>query len=253
MQIPVLMYHSIDDSSSVLSISSALFEWQMQWISDHDYRVLPLSEVIEKIKNGTGIFPERSVAITFDDGCESVYHNALPALKKHGFSATIFLVAGYVGKVNNWADQPVGIPQLPLANWSQIREMDRYGIEFGSHTINHPRLDQISVEEAGVEICQSKTLIEQKLGHAIDFFAFPYGKFNQFVLSDVKNTYAGVCGTQLGLVDLRSDPFELERIEMFYLKNQFVFRKITQPMMKPYLSSRRWLRRIASSVLRRQW
>lgn len=253
MQIPILMYHAIDNDSSVLSVSPQLFEWQLRWISEQGYRVLPLNDVIEKIKSGTRVFPERSVVITFDDGFESVYQNALPSLTKYGFSATIFLVAGHVGKVNNWADQPASIPQLTLANWSQIREMDRYGIEFGSHTINHPRLDQISLEEARVEICQSKSIIEQNLGHAIDFFAFPYGKFNPDVLLEVANTYTGACGTELGLVDLHSDPFQLERIEMFYLKNRFIFRKITKPVMNPYLSSRRWLRRIASTVLRRQW
>lgn len=252
MQTSVLMYHSIDDSSSVVSISPTVFEWQMRWISDHGYQVLPLRQVVEKIKNGIG-FPQRSISITFDDGYESVYQHAFPTLVKFGFSATIFLVSGYIGQKNNWPGQPTGISQLTLANWNQIREMDRHDIEFGSHTISHPRLDQIPMDDARVEIRNSKTMIEQKLGHAIDLFAFPYGKFNRMVLAEVENFYAGACSTELGLVGSRSNPFELERIEMFYLKDPLVFRSITRPLLNPYLSTRRWLRALTSNILRRQW
>ena len=252
MQISVLMYHSIDDSSSVVSISPKVFEWQMRWISDHGYQVLPLRQVVEKIKKGIG-FPQRSISITFDDGYESVYQNAFPTLVKFGFSATIFLVSGYIGQINNWPGQPASISPLTLANWDQIREMDKYNVDFGSHTITHPRLDQIHTDDARVEICNSKTMVEQKLGHAIDLFAFPYGKYNRQVLADVENSYSGACSTELGLVSPRSNPFELERIEMFYLRDPLVFRSITKPLMNPYLSARRWLRALTSKILRRQW
>jgi peptidoglycan/xylan/chitin deacetylase (PgdA/CDA1 family) len=252
MQTSVLMYHSIDDSSSVVSISPTVFEWQMRWISDHGYQVLPLRQVVEKIKNGVG-FPQTTISITFDDGYESVYQNAFPTLVRFGFPATIFLVSGYVGQINNWPGQPTSISQLTLANWDQIREMDQHNIEFGSHTISHPRLDQIPLEDARVEICNSKTIIEQKLGHAIDLFAFPYGKYNPTVLAEVENFYAGACSTELGLVSSRSKPFELERLEMFYLRDPLVFRSITRPLLNPYLSTRRWLRALTSNVLKRQW
>jgi peptidoglycan/xylan/chitin deacetylase (PgdA/CDA1 family) len=253
MQTSILMYHSIDDSSSVLSISPSSFERQMRWLSDQGYKVVPLRHVVENIAQGNGVPPERSVVITFDDGCESVYQNALPSLIKYGFSATIFLVAGYVGKLNNWTDQPPGIPRLSLANWSQIREMDQCGIEFGSHTINHIRLDQVPIEEARIEVCQSRTIIEQKLGHAIDLFAYPYGKYNQSLLAVVENTYAGACSTDLGLVSPHSNPFKLERIEMYYLRNPLVFQSVTKPAMSAYLRTRRGLRTLASGVLKRQW
>lgn len=252
MRTSVLMYHSIDDSSSVVSIPPKVFEWQMQWISDRGYQVLPLRQIVKRIKDGIG-FSQPSISITFDDGYESVYQNAFPTLVKFGFPATIFLVSGYVGKTNNWPGQPTSISQRPLANWDQIREMDQHDIEFGSHTVSHPRLDQISTDDARFEIYNSKTMIEQKLGHAIDLFAFPYGKYNQDVMAEVENFYAGACSTKLGLVDSRSNPFKLERIEMFYLRDPMVFRSITRPILNPYLGMRRWLRALTSNILRRQW
>jgi peptidoglycan/xylan/chitin deacetylase (PgdA/CDA1 family) len=253
MSFPILMYHSIDDSSSVLSISPALFEWQMRWISERGYRVLPLSQVVENIKTGIG-FPNRSISITFDDGYETVFQNAFPILAKYGFSATIFLVAGYIGGVNNWPGQPANIPKWPLASWSQIREMDQYGIEYGSHSTNHPRLDLISIDDARqAEICNSKTIIEQELGHAIGLFAFPYGKYNPLVLAQVESAYAGACSTDLGLAGPSSNPYELERVEMYYLRNPRLFGGIAGPLLRPYLSVRKWMRALASKALRRQW
>jgi len=63
-----------------------------------------------------------------------------------------------------------------MMNWDQIREMSSNGIEFGGHTINHPILSRISLDQARIEIEGSKADIEKELGQTIFSFAYPNGK-----------------------------------------------------------------------------
>jgi peptidoglycan/xylan/chitin deacetylase (PgdA/CDA1 family) len=62
-----------------------------------------------------------------------------------------------------------------MINWDQVREMHKGGIEFGGHTINHPILSRISLEQALIEIEGSKTRIEKELGEPVLSFAYPNG------------------------------------------------------------------------------
>jgi len=69
-------------------------------------------------------------------------------------------------------------PKDMMLTWGMISEMKDYGLEFGAHTLSHPLLGNIDITEAKQEIIQSKKLIEQKIGFAIDHFAFPAGSMN---------------------------------------------------------------------------
>lgn len=59
--------------------------------------------------------------------------------------------------------------------WEQIREMADSGIEFGSHTVSHPILTRVPLEQAALEITESKRIIEKEIGRSIDCFAYPNG------------------------------------------------------------------------------
>jgi len=63
-----------------------------------------------------------------------------------------------------------------MLNWDQIREMKKGEIEFGGHTINHPILSRISLEQAQTEIKGSKERIEKELEQSVFSFAYPNGK-----------------------------------------------------------------------------
>lgn len=63
-----------------------------------------------------------------------------------------------------------------MLNWDQIREMSGHGFSFGAHTVNHPVLAAIPIDEAEREISESKKTIEEKIGKPVNTFAFPFGK-----------------------------------------------------------------------------
>lgn len=101
-------------------------------------------------------------------------------------------------RVNTWP----GDENRPMLFWEEVREMSKHGISFGSHTMSHPVLSDISVEEARREIVESKNIIEEQIQKPVTTFAYPYGKYTDYtdevtkVLFDEGFEYA--CTTTVG-------------------------------------------------------
>jgi peptidoglycan/xylan/chitin deacetylase (PgdA/CDA1 family) len=252
MGIPVLMYHALDERPSAISITPETFKRQMQALHEGRFQVIPLGQLVHCLRTDMPL-PKRSVVITFDDGFESAYTVAFPVLERYGFPATVFLVAGYCGKSNDWPSQPGGVPRMPLMTWHQAQEMQRYGIEFGAHTYSHPRLDQTPYAQLQRELVESRDVIQGKLGRAVDLFAYPYGRYDEASAALAGQTYRGACTTRLSMVKASSDPMGLGRVEALYLHHPKMVRLLSSPAMSVYLGIRRPVRKAASAVLRREW
>jgi peptidoglycan/xylan/chitin deacetylase (PgdA/CDA1 family) len=66
-----------------------------------------------------------------------------------------------------------------VLSWDEIIEMSRNGlVEFGAHTMNHPSLSRVSLDEVRCEIWASRLCIQLKLGKDVQPFAYPYGSVN---------------------------------------------------------------------------
>lgn len=252
MDIPVLMYHAFHEARSPITLPPKVFCQQIRWLHNQGYQTISILRLVDHLQNGASL-PERSVVLTFDDGYRSVYEVAFPELRRFGFTATVFLVAGYCGKENNWAGQPASIPSLPLLEWEQVREMDRAGIEIGAHTVSHARLDKLTEKQIHQEILDSSQMIFDQLGHAVQTFAYPYGRYDERIKQVVRQNFAAACSTRLGLINSLSDPFDLERVEVLYLQPPFIFQGLSQPWFPAYLAFRKSIRRATSSILKRPW
>lgn len=246
------MYHSLDERASAISVRPDTFASQMRWLHERGYRAARLTEIVGNLGHEASL-PRMTVAITFDDGFESVYRIAAPLLSRYGFAATVFLVPAFCGQTNAWPGQPGSVPTYPLMSWAQIGELDRSGIEFGSHTMYHGRLDRLAPEEVAQELSDSKARIEDRLGHGIQHFAYPYGRTNAAVKAAVRGVFAAAFGAQPGLVGRGSDLWELPRIDAHYVAMAPLFRQIGSRFFGPYLGLRRSVRSLASMLLRRQW
>jgi peptidoglycan/xylan/chitin deacetylase (PgdA/CDA1 family) len=71
---------------------------------------------------------------------------------------------------------PEGYFQRLMMNWDQVKEMQKGGIEFGAHTVNHPILTRIPLEQVRKEVVESKSRIEEELGTPVPGFAYPNGQ-----------------------------------------------------------------------------
>ncbi|MCG8121367.1 MAG: polysaccharide deacetylase family protein [Candidatus Thiodiazotropha endolucinida] len=99
--------------------------------------------------------------------------------------------------------------------WDQIRELDKNGIEIGSHACSHKILTELAREEVIAELEKSKTSIENNLQAVVKSIAYPNGDYND-VIGDVARSegYMYGFGTEFGNVDENSNRYNLKRINI---------------------------------------
>lgn len=136
------------------------------------FRVVSLGEIFRIARSGEPM-PARTLAITFDDS----YRDNLQAaqiLADLGLPATFFVPTSFIGtdRVFEW-DR--GLPRMPNLTWNDVRTMVRLGFEIGSHTVTHANMGIIGAEQARNELILSRTIIEDQLGEACRWFAYPFG------------------------------------------------------------------------------
>jgi peptidoglycan/xylan/chitin deacetylase (PgdA/CDA1 family) len=240
-RIPVLTYHSIDNSGSVISTSSEKFRSQMKYLAESSFSVISLKDITKCILLKKP-FPPRSLAITFDDGFKNVFDIAYPVLKEFGFGATVFLVSDYCGKKNQWRRQSKLSPRLDLLGWKEIQEMSYNDIDFGAHTMNHSNLSELPIDQAIEQIVDSKAMIQSRIGKEVLFFAYPYGVQTEEIRKLVKDEFYAACSTELGFVTLKSDLYSLPRIDMYYFSRNNFFSWIETSLFSYYIRFRHILR-----------
>lgn len=173
---PVLMYHSLaEDGPAALAdwrTSPAAFEEQLIFLRRRGYRSVDLDEW-DRARRGGGALSGRPVLITFDDGYRDFADTAWPILRRNGFTAHVFVVAGRVGGRAEW-DACYGEPTA-LMDWPTIARLADEGVTFGSHLMTHRPLDRLSFAEAAEELRRSRELIEARTGLAVTSLAPPYG------------------------------------------------------------------------------
>ena len=149
------------------------FRQHMKWLKRLRCHVIGMDVAAAGLR-GERPLPPRAIVITFDDGYENFHEFALPALREHQFPALVYVVSGLLGKTAAWLD-PTGLPPAPLMSAARIRDLRRAGIQIGSHTVTHPRLDQLSTPAARRELADSKSALEDVLGEQVNHLCYPYG------------------------------------------------------------------------------
>jgi peptidoglycan/xylan/chitin deacetylase (PgdA/CDA1 family) len=233
----VLTYHSLDTSGSVVSVAPQTFADQMAVLAETGFRGVSLREALSH-REAHGAWPERSVALTFDDGYANFYEEAAPALAQHDFTATVFVISGYVGKRNDWEPPPAGLGLREMLTWPQIIELSSAGIEIGAHTRAHRDLRRLSTSEAQGEIGGSRAEIEDRLGRAVESFAYPFGHVSLASLEIVRREFRAACTTELRRAS--EEPLhELPRVDMYYLRAPRRLPRLLEGRLDRYLTVRR--------------
>ena len=179
----ILMYHHIAPPAVVPKEHTPLegwdfthtpegFERQLVELKQRGYQFVPLADLVRDIQK-RGSEPAQTVVITFDDGWLDNYTYALPILKRLSIPATFFCTTGHIQN---------GAADSRKMNVAQLRELLAAGMTIGGHSRTHPDLTQLTTEEARNEIAGCKKDLEQALGIAVQFFAYPGGAFNRNVV-----------------------------------------------------------------------
>lgn len=217
----ILMYHMVAEhrpgaAFNKLRVPPARFEEQVKWLADHGYYFALMSELANP-----DVLPDKSVAITFDDGYEDNYLNAHPVLVKYRARATLYLVEDRFDR--DWSvskkshhDSGELKAEAKLKD-DQVVEMIASGVwELGGHTATHANLNKIDSIAKGREIGGSKKRLEQKFGVRLSSFAYPFGIFTEDDIPYVKEAgYDTAVSTIEGIdVSVTESRFALKRIKI---------------------------------------
>lgn len=221
--VPILNYHKVDDLYHALSLSPQEFDEQMNYLYTHGYHTITPDQLMAYLKYGKGL-PEKPILITFDDGYLDNYANAYPIMKKYGFTATIFLITGIIGRDERYM------------NWQQAREMQKDGFVLGSHSVTHQPLTKLTPDQIRQELTESRAEMERQLGQKPRYFAYPTGAYSLSIEELVREAgYKGAFTVRYGQVGLESDPYALERIPIFKGMNSlrsFIIRLTGAPLLE---------------------
>jgi len=190
----ILMYHAVATAGfdpNMLCVSPERFAEQMAWLQGSGLRGVSVRELTEAMRAGQH---RGLVGITFDDGYTSVLDAALPVLNRQGFGATVFVISGRIGGRNDW-DEGTDWPLLSAAG---VRELASAGIEIGSHSASHVRLEGLEPDELTRQVRQSRADLAALLGHEVPGFAYPYGAMDAAARQAVDDAgYSYACAVQV--------------------------------------------------------
>ena len=209
-QANVFVYHRFGDRRyPSTNISLATFAAQLQLLKEEHYTVLPLGEIVRRLRRGEAL-PQRCAALTVDDAFKTFWTGAMPLLRKYGFPITLFVSTDAVDGDS-------------YMSWRELRHLVAEGVEIGNHTAAHPYLlDRKKGESPAAwqlrvrrQIITAQRRIEKELGVTPKLFAYPYGEFDPAVEKIVAGLgFAGAVGQQSGVIAPGEDLYALPRFPM---------------------------------------
>ena len=230
----ILTYHAIELGPAPLCLAPRVFEQHLDRIATAPVRTVGITELARAVASGGS--PTGTIAITFDDGFASVAETAVPMLVAHGFTATVFCVAGHLGGCNDWPSARNGGYGSHLADTGVLRALTEAGVEIGSHGMTHCPLVADDPDLLRREIVESRAVLENALGVAVRSFAYPYGAGPSAAARRlVEETYDAACTTRISTVRPGVDVYGLPRIDAHYVSSPGRLEKALAGSLGPYL------------------
>ncbi|GAA1348825.1 hypothetical protein GCM10009612_00550 [Streptomyces beijiangensis] len=172
-RIPVLLYHAVMDDPpdwiAEFTVTPRQLAAQLDAILDSGRTPVRIGALADHLA-GRGALPPRPVAVTFDDGFADLPGTTAEALAGRDIPATAYLTTGAIT-----AGGRSLLPPAPMMDITQAPLLEQYGMEVGGHTVSHPQLDTLTSAELIRELSDSKSALEEVLGHRVDHLAYPHG------------------------------------------------------------------------------
>lgn len=179
IKVPILIYHSvrpyypgITKLVKEFTVPPDVFEDQLKYLHDNGFTPITPDDLTNYLTSGKSL-PQKPFMITLDDGWRNQFNYAFPVLKKYNDHAVFYIYSDVIGKKH-------------FLTWDEVKNMANANMIIGGHTKSHPELSKIVDDNAlRQEIVGSKKIIEDHLGKTLNDFAYPFGKYNDHVVSMV--------------------------------------------------------------------
>ncbi|MBI4463149.1 MAG: polysaccharide deacetylase family protein [Acidobacteria bacterium] len=210
LRVPILCYHRVvpeGKQASLWTLGSQEFEQQLRRLAQSGHQTISLQALCQW-QEGRATLPSKPLILTFDDGQEGFSEWVAPVLQKYRLGATLFLIAGELGK-----DVVLGgEPAFRVMSREEAGALARAGLDIQTHGLHHPDWTQIGPAEVEDELRESARILEGISGRAVKFFAYPYGCWNREVRDLAESLgFAAGCTTMPGHNGVDQDRFLLRR------------------------------------------
>jgi peptidoglycan/xylan/chitin deacetylase (PgdA/CDA1 family) len=203
--VPVLTYHRVAPLSAVgitdLKVEPSNFVAELSALNRGGYHTIHQWQLFDALYKGDAL-PAKPIIISVDDGYIDDVTRILPALQRFHMVATFFVITGRMTEPG-------------FLNADQIRQLDRAGMDVGDHTAHHVDLRLLSASQLNAETAGSRHVLQRVLGHPVYFFAYPFGAFNDNVISAVKAAgFTMAYTTAGGTTESTGAPLTMPRIHV---------------------------------------
>jgi peptidoglycan/xylan/chitin deacetylase (PgdA/CDA1 family) len=206
--VPVLMYHVINPPPAGapypgLYVPAAEFAAQMEALKAAGWHAVTLDQVKAYWTKGVPLGPGRPIVLTFDNGYESQYTNALPVLEKL-----------------HWvADENIQLTGLPPSEGGlttgQVKGLIDAGWELDTQGISHADLVALTPSELTYQVESARKALRRRYHVPVNWFCYPSGHYNAAVIDEVKAAgFVGSTTVVPGWASPSSDPFTLPRLRV---------------------------------------
>jgi peptidoglycan/xylan/chitin deacetylase (PgdA/CDA1 family) len=212
----ILLYHRVNDvSEDVLTTSTRRFAEHLVTLRRY-YRPTATEEIVERIRNHAPLEPN-TVAIHFDDCYRDVRLCAAPLLAAADSPATAFVSSGFVDTDRVFRHDEEKYPhRFENLRTQDLRELPGLGVSVAAHTVNHVDLGAVSLDQARVEVVESRRQLEQMIAHPVRLFSFPFGRLDN-IRGEVREMvveagYSALFSAHGGFIDEKTSLFDIPRI-----------------------------------------
>jgi peptidoglycan/xylan/chitin deacetylase (PgdA/CDA1 family) len=206
--VPILMYHVILPAPANapypgLYVTPTLFAAQMHALAAAGYHAVTMNEVWDNWRYGTPLPPGKPIVVSFDNGYESQYREALPVMRS----------LGWVGVENL---QLSGLPpsQGGLSE-RQVRALVCAGWELDTQGFGHLDLPQLSPSELVHQTAGARQRIRALYHVTAEWFCYPSGQYNAAVIAAVRAAgFRGSTTVVPGWASPGENPYRLPRLRV---------------------------------------
>ncbi len=172
----VLLYHRVAEPVSDphgQAVRPDTFESHLELLR-REYHVAALSDLIDGLPGKS--WRDRTVAVSFDDGYADNLTAAAPIAARLGVPITVFVAVQPVldGRPFPWDEREEHGRPLTREELKRLAALP--GVAIGAHTMTHPRLSSIPLEDRRREMTEARARLAELTGRPVDLFAYPFGK-----------------------------------------------------------------------------
>jgi peptidoglycan/xylan/chitin deacetylase (PgdA/CDA1 family) len=206
--IPILMYHVIAAPPSGapfpgLYVEPAEFAEQMQALKSAGWHAVTLDQAQAYWRRGVALGAGKPIVVSFDNGYQSQYTQALPVLRR----------LGWVGNENI---QLTGLPPSQGGlGAGEIRGLLTAGWELDTQGISHASLISLNAEQLHEQVADARETLRRRYHIPVNWFCYPSGLYDATVVAAVKAAgYTGSTTVVPGWAHPSDDPYRLHRLRV---------------------------------------